>query len=108
MGSIIGPQLVRQPGIAENLAGLVIIVLVDQDPARQDAKRPLDDAHVLVKHEVVNIRAIKQRTDRRNQHDVVGPNQFPQLVFSLYSLLPDNMLLPRGLAAAASSFYGYI
>jgi hypothetical protein len=64
MSSIIGSQLVRQPGIPENLAGLSIIFLVDKDPARQNAKRALDDAHILVKHEVVNIRAIEQRADR--------------------------------------------
>src|ERR1700760_1982830 len=49
-----------------------------QDPPRQDAERALDDAHVLVEHEVMNIGAIEQGPDRRDQHDVVGANQFPQ------------------------------
>src|SRR6185312_13969213 len=48
LSSIIRSQLVLQPGITEKLAGLAIIFLVDQDPARQNAKRPLDDAHILV------------------------------------------------------------
>jgi hypothetical protein len=72
-------------GIAENLAGLSVIVLMDQDSPRQDAKRSLDDAHILVKHQMVDIRTVKQRANRRNQHDVVGSNQFPHLAFSFYS-----------------------
>jgi hypothetical protein len=31
----------------------------------------------------MNIGAVEQRSDRGNQHDIVGPNQFPQLRFSL-------------------------
>jgi hypothetical protein len=28
---------------------------------------------------MMNIRAVKQRADGRNQHHIVSPNQFPQL-----------------------------
>jgi hypothetical protein len=98
----------REACVAEKLAGLAIVVFMDQNPARQNAKRPLDDAHILVQHQVMDIGAVEQRSDRRNQHDVVGPNQFPHLAFSLYSRSPDDMLLPGGLAAAVVSFYGYI
>jgi hypothetical protein len=31
---------------------------------------------------MVNIGAVEQRADRRNQHHIVGPNQFPQLRLS--------------------------
>src|SRR5712691_1949294 len=51
---------------------------VDENPPRQDAERALDDAHVLVQHQVMDVGAVEQRTDRRHQHHVVGPNQFPQ------------------------------
>jgi hypothetical protein len=33
---------------------------------------------------MMDIGAIEQCADRRNQHNIVGPNQFPQL-FSPYS-----------------------
>jgi hypothetical protein len=26
----------------------------------------------------MDVGAVEQRADRRNQHDIVGPNQFPQ------------------------------
>ena len=69
--------------VAEKLAGLAIVLFMDQNPARQNAKRPLDNAHILVQHQVMDIGAVEQRSDRRNQHDVVGPNQFPHLAFSI-------------------------
>jgi hypothetical protein len=72
----------REACVAEKLAGLAIVVFMNQDPARQYAKRALDNAHILVKHEVMDIGAVEQRSDRRNQHDVVGPNQFPHPTFS--------------------------
>src|SRR5579863_9555258 len=77
--SLIGPQLVGEASIAEKLAGLVIVILVDENPARQNAKRPLDDAHILVEHQMMDIGAVEQCANRRNQHDVVGSNQFPHL-----------------------------
>src|ERR1700722_3527581 len=83
-GSVIGPQFVGQAGVAENPAGLAIVVLMDQDPARQHPERALDDAHVLVQHQMMDVGAVQQRPHRRNQHDIVGPNQFPQLTFLLY------------------------
>jgi hypothetical protein len=98
----------REAGVTEKLASLAIVVLMHQNPARQNAKRPLDDAHILVKHQVMDIGAVEQRSNRRNQHDVVGPNQFPHLSFLLYFRSPDDMLLPAGLAAEARTFYGYI
>jgi hypothetical protein len=98
----------REAGIAEKLTGLVIVVFMDQNPARQYAKRPFDDAHILVQHQVMDIGTVEQRSNCRNQHDVVGPNQFPHLSFLLYSRSPDDMLLRGGLAAAVVSFYGYI
>jgi len=67
--------------IGEQLARLPVIVVMDQNAARQHAQRALDDAHVLVQHQMMDIGAIEQRADGGNQHDVVGPNQFPQLAF---------------------------
>ena len=88
-------------------AGLQIVVLMHQNPPRQDAERAFDDAHVLVQHEVMDIGAVEQRADRRNQHDIVGSNQFPQ--FSSFShSRPDGAepLSPHpALAAPARAFY---
>ena len=69
-------------GVGQKLARLAVIFLMDQDPARQDAERALDNAHILVEHEMMDLGAVEQRADRRNQHDIIGPNQFPQLAFS--------------------------
>src|SRR5215471_7179218 len=80
--SIIRPQFVRESRIGQNPTGRAIILLMDEDPPRQDAERAFDDAHVLVQHQMMDIGGIKQRADCRNQHHVVGPNQFPQLPLS--------------------------
>ena len=71
-----------RPASAEDLSRLAVVVLMNQDPARQHAERAFDDAHVLVQHQMMDVGAVEQRADRRNQHDIVGPNQFPQLVLS--------------------------
>src|SRR5207247_6752671 len=80
--SLIGPQFVGEARIDQTLARLAVVILVDQDAARQHAQRPLDDAHVLVQHQMMDIGAVEQRTDRGNQHDIVGPNQFPHVTLS--------------------------
>lgn len=54
----------RKTGIAKKLARLSVIILMDQDPPRQDAKRSLDHAHVLIKHQMMDIRAVEQRANR--------------------------------------------
>ena len=61
-----------QAGVAEQLARLDVIVLVDENPPRQNAERALDHAHVLVENQMMDVGAIEQRADRRNQHHVVG------------------------------------
>ena len=71
-----------QTGIGKNLARLPVIILMNQNPARQDAEGAFDNAHVLIQHEMMDIRAIEQRPHCRNQHYVVGTNQFPQLRLS--------------------------
>src|SRR6476619_2992616 len=107
--SVIGPQFVAQAGIGKKLTCLAVIVLVDQNPARQDSERAFDNAHVLVQHEMMDIGAIEQRADRRNQHDIVGPNQFPQVLFSYAD--PTRRLhdvsMPGALAALPAPFYCY-
>src|SRR5262249_31353742 len=77
--SLIGPQFMRQSGLAEELPRRLVVFLVHENPPRQDAERALDDAHVLVQHQMMDVGAIEQRADRRHQHHIVGPHQFPQL-----------------------------
>jgi hypothetical protein len=55
---------------------------MNQDTARQDAERSLDDAHVLVQHQMMDIGTVEQRADGGNQHDIVGPDQFPHVTLS--------------------------
>src|SRR5262249_34514245 len=81
--SLIGPQFMRQPGFGEDLPGRAVVLLMHQDAPRQDAERTLDDAHVLVQDQMMNVGAVEQRTDRRHQNDIVGPHQFPQLAVLL-------------------------
>ena len=76
--SVIGPQFMGQPGIGEKLPRLAVIVLMDQNPPRQNAERALDHAHVLIQHQMMDVGAIEQRADRRHQHHIVGSHQFPQ------------------------------
>jgi octaprenyl-diphosphate synthase len=80
--SVIGPQFVGETRITQDLARLAVIVLMDQDPARQNSEGTFDDAHVLIQHQMMDVGAIEQRAHRRNQHDIVGSNQFPQLSLS--------------------------
>jgi hypothetical protein len=63
---------------------------------------------------MMDIGAIEQRPDRRNQHDVVGSNQFPQLWHSFVgpalsvspALGPHEAFQPhRALAAFPGTFY---
>jgi hypothetical protein len=74
----VGAQFMGQACIGEELSRSTVVLLMDQDSPRQNAQRAFDHAHVLIEHEVVNIGAIEQRANSRNQHDIVGPNQFPQ------------------------------
>ena len=90
-GSVIGPQFVGETGIGQKLPGFAIVVLMDHDPARQHAERALDDAHVLVQHQMMDVSAIKQRADGGNQHDIVGSNQFPQRSIPLPARHPAGM-----------------
>src|SRR5947199_9375016 len=99
-----------EPGVSENLPSLAAVLLMDQNPARQHAERALDDAHVLVQHQMMDVGAVEQGADRRHQHDIVGSQQFPQLECSL----TDTASWPRGacqpldaLAASPGSFYCY-
>jgi hypothetical protein len=80
---------------------------MDQDAPRQHAERALDDAHVLVQHQMMDIGAVEQRADSGNQHDIVGPNQFPQshiLLCRWQRAGGDCQPLPA-LAASRGTFY---
>jgi octaprenyl-diphosphate synthase len=68
-----------KPGVGEELARGVIVIIVDQDTPLQEAERAFDDAHVLVQHHVMDIGAVEQRANSGNQNEIVGPNQFPQI-----------------------------
>src|SRR6185437_6680053 len=103
------PQLVSQTGIGEKLPRLAVVVFVNQNSAGQNAERSLDHAHVLVEHEMMDIGAIQQRADRRDQYHIVGSNQFPHVTFSCIPTASQ----PRGpcqqlpaLAAPTGTFYG--
>src|SRR5256885_12041947 len=74
--SRIGPQLVLETGILEQPAGGSDMIFRNQQPPRQDTERSLQHAHVLIEHDVGNSSSIKQRFDGRDQHSIIGPNEF--------------------------------
>jgi hypothetical protein len=60
---------------------------------------------------MMDIRAIEQRADSRNQHDIVGSNQFPHFPHSFVGPTRrprDACYQLRALAALPGTFYGYI
>ncbi len=89
-----------QAGIGEKLACGAVVLVVNQNPARQDAELTFDHAHVLVQHHMMDIGAVEQRADRRDQHDIIGPNQFPQNASP--SSMCNLLLTLRGSDAAVS------
>jgi hypothetical protein len=57
---------------------------------------------------MMDIGAVEQRADGRNQHDVVGANQFPQFQASVYDETRRHINVVNGLAGLAAtrgSFY---
>jgi hypothetical protein len=76
---------VAKARVLKELAGFGEMLLVDQDPARQDADRSFQHAHIAVEHDVRNLGALEQRLDGVDQDRIVCAHQFPQRV-SPYSL----------------------
>ena len=52
-----------QAGITENPARLLVVILVDEYPTWKDPKRTLDDAHVLIQHQMMDVGSVEQRAD---------------------------------------------
>lgn len=80
-----------QPSLRQQPAGGHKIVIPHQQPPRQHPKRPLNNAHVLVQHQMPDMGPIQQGLDGRNQHDIVGPQQLPHGD-------PRSYMILRGLA----------
>ncbi len=95
------PQLVGQSGIGQQAGAPAVVVLMNQDAARQDAQRSLDHAHVLVQHQMMDIGAVEQRADRGNQHHIVGPDQFRAMGALSFSPGCTNKAVRAALCAAA-------
>src|SRR5262249_47686789 len=65
-------------------------------------ERAFDDAHILVGNQVVDVGAVEQGADRRDQHDIIGSNQFPQLIAPLSPRAKSMASLPLPQRAALS------
>jgi hypothetical protein len=48
-----------ETGIGEELARLLVVIFMDQNSARQHAERTFDNAHVLVQHQMMDLRAVQ-------------------------------------------------
>ncbi|CUX43288.1 hypothetical protein AGR5A_Cc90534 [Agrobacterium genomosp. 5 str. CFBP 6626] len=74
--SLFVAQLVTQPGIHENAAGLIGTILFDQKPAGQKTERPLQNAHRLIGDEAVDPGVLHQAFGEGQKHGIVGTDQF--------------------------------
>ena len=72
------PQLVARPASSSSCRAAVLMLVVDQDAARQDAERAFQHAHVLVEHHMRDVGALEQRLDRGDQHGIVGADELAQ------------------------------
>ncbi|CVI59506.1 hypothetical protein AGR9A_Cc210060 [Agrobacterium salinitolerans str. Hayward 0363] len=74
--SLFVAQLVAEPGIDENAAGLIGAVVFHQEPSRQKAERPLQNAHRLIGDEAMDAGIPHQAFGEGEQHGVIGSDQF--------------------------------
>src|SRR5262249_27577981 len=103
--SLIRAQFMRQSSICQDLARHAVVIFVNENPPWQDAERAFDDAHVLVQHQMMDIGGVEQRADRRNQHYIVGSNQFSQITTPITVTVPLRARCIPALAASRGSFY---
>jgi hypothetical protein len=73
---LVGPKLVAETGILKQAARHLNFLFTDQDPARKDANRALEHAHILIGDEVPDACASEQGLDCRDQHSIGGANEF--------------------------------
>ena len=72
-----------RPASFSSLRAARNVLVRNQHAPRQHADRAFQHAHVLVEHDVRDLGRIEQRLDRRNQHRVIGANEFA------HACLPD-------------------
>ena len=75
----IRPQLVRHPGLLKKLARAIPMLFIDNDASRQHAEGALENAHMLIQHQMRDVSALEQRLDRSDEHRVVGTDKLVQL-----------------------------
>ena len=63
-------------GIGQQPARGNQIVLGHQHAARQNSDGAFQHAHILIEHQMLDVRAIEQCADGRHQNDIVGADQF--------------------------------
>src|SRR5262245_18219900 len=81
-----------EPGLAKQGSRILEAAVLDQDAARQDAERALENAHVAVEDELLDAGAFEQRLDGGDQHHVIGTDKFAQFL-SPSSGLPADPLV---------------
>ena len=62
--------------VAEQPTGSSHMIVRDENPARQDADRAFQNAHVLVEYQRANAGTLQQRYHRRDQDRVVCTDKF--------------------------------
>ena len=69
------PQFVGEPGVFKHPPSAILMFVVDKNPARQNADRSFENAHVLVEQQMRDFRSIEQCLDRGKQHSVIGADK---------------------------------
>src|SRR5438067_13397573 len=67
-----------KPSLFEQVARGTRMLLADEQAPRQNSDRAFQHAHVLVEHEVRDVRRIQQRLNGGNEHSIIGAYELAQ------------------------------
>jgi hypothetical protein len=76
VGASATPEFLAKSGGNDRPPRTLKIGLADQHPPRQKTDRTLKRAHMLVGDEDFDAFLRKERPNRRDQHEIVGPQKF--------------------------------
>jgi hypothetical protein len=77
----IGTKLVAEARVLEQAARHLDFVGANQDPARKNADRPFQHAHIVIGHDVPDPSAVEQCLDCRDKHWIGCADKFAHVQF---------------------------
>jgi hypothetical protein len=100
---------VSQPRIDQETARRAVVIFMDKDAAWNDPKRSLENTHITIEKQMMDVGAIEQSPDRRHQNHVVRSQQFAQGPSSYFCGIKASaniaIVMPDALAARRGTFY---